>query len=289
LFLTRPITIDYVNCTNCGQPVLPHERHCVRCQADCGFPNVRAAQQPAEKNALAARVKSAEDDAKSRGTEPVLGSFRDAVLRSRAVRVREFAEVYGLIKGDNKLLGTFYDLKGAGLLRPAATEMEASRQSAEPLVFLNYQNKIQFAALALSDDALFAYGDCAMVFQDSAIAHRATVFEENCVFFCERHSRGPGRTALPPGSRATWDQRHQLAAAKLASQLHPETKEADFPGILLHTDAKNTRNDDFIEVHIYDRLHRSALDYVVVRSKRASKGQIKEMQAVLGAGKVKVL
>jgi hypothetical protein len=278
-----------VNCTNCGQPVLPHERLCVRCQTDCGFPNVRAAQEPAEKNALAARVKSAEDDAKSRGIEPVLGRFRDAVQKSRAVRVRAFAEVYGLVKSDNKLLGTFYDLRGAGLLRPAATEMEASRQSAEPLVFLNYQQKIQFAALTLSDDALFAYGDCAMVFQDSAIAHRATVFEENCVFFCERYGRGPGRTNLPPGYRATWDQRHELAAAKLAPKLHSGTQEADFPGILLHTDAKDTRNDDFIEVHIYDRVHRSALDYVVLRSKRASRGQIREMQVVLGAAKVKVL
>jgi hypothetical protein len=277
-----------VNCPNCSQPVLPHERHCVRCQTDCGFPNVRAAQQPAEKNALAVRIKSAEDDAKSRHTEPVLDSFRDAVRKSRAVRVRAFAEVYGLVKSDNKLLGTFYDLKGAGLLRPAATEMEASRQSAEPLVFLNYQDKIQFAALSLSDDALFAYGDCAMVFQESAIANRATVFEENCVLFCERLSRGPGRTNLPPGHRATWDQRHELAAAKLASKLHPGTKDVDFPGILLCTDTKNTRNDDFIEVHIYDRLHRSALDYVVVRSKRATKAQIKEMETVLGAGKVKI-
>src|ERR1051326_2719542 len=122
-------TMKCVNCPNCSQPVLPHERHCVRCQTDCGFPNVRAAQQPAEKNALAVRIKSAEDDAKSRHTEPVLDSFRDAVRKSRAVRVRAFAEVYGLVKSDNKLLGTFYDLKGAGLLRPAATEMEASRQS----------------------------------------------------------------------------------------------------------------------------------------------------------------
>jgi len=237
---------------------------------------------------LAARVRSAQDEAKSRGTEEVLGRFRDAVQKSRAVRVREFADVYGLVKSDNKLLGTFHDLKGAGLLRPAATELEASRQSAEPLVFLNYQEKVQFAALTLSDDGLFAYGDCAMVFQDSAIAHRATVLEENCVFFCERHNRGPGRTNLPPGYRATWEERHELAAAKLASKLYPETKDTDFPGILLHTDGKDARNDDFIEVHIYDRLHRSALEYVVVRSKRAAKAQIREMQAVLGAGKVKV-
>jgi len=57
---------------------------------------------------------------------------------------------------------------------------------------------------------------------------------------------------------------------------------------LLHADAKDTRNGDFIEVHIYGRLHRSALEYVVVRSKRASKAQIREMQDVLGAEKVKI-
>jgi len=114
---------------------MPDERHCVRCLTDCGFPNVRAAQQPDETNALAARVRSAQDDAASRGTEQVLDRFRNAVKKSRAVRVREFADVYGLVKSDNRLLGTFHDLRGAGLLRPAATEIEASRQSAEPLVF----------------------------------------------------------------------------------------------------------------------------------------------------------
>jgi hypothetical protein len=208
---------------------------------------------------------------------------------ARAVRVRAFAEVYGLVKRDDKLLGTFHNLKGAGLLRPAATEMEASRQSAEPLVFLNYHHKIQFAALTLSDEALFTYGDCAMFLQDAAIANRATVFEENCVFFCERHRLGPGRTNVPPGHRATWEQRHELATAKLAPKLEAGTQVADFPGILLSTDATDSRKDDFIEVHIYDDLHRSALDYVVVHSKRAAKAQLKEMRAVLGTDKVKVL
>lgn len=69
LAVTQRNTIDRANCTNCGQPVLPHQRHCVRCQADCGFPNVRAAEQPVEKNALTTRVKSAQDNAESRGTE----------------------------------------------------------------------------------------------------------------------------------------------------------------------------------------------------------------------------
>jgi len=249
---------------------------------------VRAAQQPAEQTALATRVKAAQEDAQSRGVEPVLDRFRAAVQESRAVRVRQFDEVFGLVMRDNILHGTFYDLKGAGRLRPDPTEMETSRQSAEPLVFPNYHEKINFAALTLNDDALFTFGDCAMVFDDAAIARRTSVFEENCVFFCERHQLGPGRTNVPPGHRAIWDQRHDLATAKLASKLHPGTQDAHFPDILLQTDGKEARHHSFIEVHIYDVLHRSALDYVVVRSRRANKSQIRQMEAALGAGKVKV-
>ena len=276
-----------MNCPYCREPVRPHERTCAACSTDCGFPNVRAARQTAEVQALTDRVAAAEAYANTNGTAVLLAQLRDAGKRSRAVRVRSLDEVHALVKSDDKLLGTFHDLKGAGLLRPAATEMEAARQSAEPLVFLNYHEKIQFAALTLNDEGLFTYGNCAMVFQDEKIANRATVFEENCVFFCQRHNLGPAKTKVPPGHRATWENRGDLVAAKLGARLQASTAASEFPSLLLNSNI-NPLKDDFVEVHIYDRLHRSALDYVVVKSRRpGDKALIRQMKADLGADRVK--
>ena len=148
-----------MTCEVCALEVQPHERFCVGCQTHCGFPNVRAAEQDEERQSLAGRVADAEALAAANGTSELLEKLRTAVGNSRAARARSLDEVYGLVKGDNKLIGTFHDLKGAGLLRPSATAIEAARQSAEPLVLLNYQEKIQFAALTLDDRGLLSYGN----------------------------------------------------------------------------------------------------------------------------------
>ena len=275
-----------MKCPLCSEEVRPYERHCAACRTDCGFPNVRAAEQDDEKQALADRVADAERQADKNGSAPMLAKLRVAANRSRAVRVRSVDEVYALVKSDNELMGSFYDLKGAGLLRPSATKMEASRQSAEPLVFPGYFEKIQFAALTLDDKALFSYGNCAMIFQEAKIANRATVFEENCVFFCQRRDIGPARPTIPTGYRATWDRREDLVVAKIGPRVGPGTVESDLPSILLSSGSDPSR-DEFVEVHIYDRLHRSAVDYVVVRPKRpGDKALVRQMKADLGEDRV---
>jgi hypothetical protein len=246
-----------MTCPVCAEDVQPHERFCVGCQTDCGFPNVRAAT--AERQALADRVADAEAQAVANGTSEILEKLKTAVKSSQAARARSLDEVYGLVKADNKLIGTFHDLKGAGLLRPSATAMEAARQSAEPLVFLNYHEKIQFAALTLNDEGLFNYGNCVMVFREASIAARATVFEENCVLFCQRRNIGPANPVVPTGHRATWDQRHDLAVAKLGPRLRSGMTDSDLAPLLLMSGGEAAK-DEFIEIHIYERLHRSALN-----------------------------
>jgi hypothetical protein len=94
-----------------------------------------------------------------------------------------------------------------------------------------------------------------------AIRERTTVFEENALNFCRKRGF---RGRLPPGYRATWDQREQLAAAKLEGLLRPDMKEKDFPQILLRSSGKPSE-DEFIEVHIYGPLHRLSIERAVVR------------------------
>ena len=100
---------------------------------------------------------AAEREAKQNSAGGEAALFRQDILKSRAVRARSLDEVYRLVKGDDQLTGTFHDLKGAGLLRPRDNEIEKARQSAEPLVFPNYHEKIVFAVLALDDTGCFIW------------------------------------------------------------------------------------------------------------------------------------
>jgi hypothetical protein len=80
-----------------------------------------------------------------------------------------------------------------------------------------------------------------------------------------------------------------LVVAKLGPRLGVHTQESDLPSILLFSGSDSSK-DDFVEVHIYDRLHRSALDYVVVRPKRpGDKALVRQMKADLGDDRVKVV
>ena len=156
-------------------------------------------------------------------------------------------------------------------------------------MFLNYHEKIQFAALTLDDQALFTYGDCAMIFQEAKIANRTTVFEENCVLFCQRRNIGPAAPFIPAGYRAGWSHREDLVVAKLGPRLLPNTPDSDFPSLLLSM-GSDPGKEDFVEVHIYDRLHRSALDYIVVRStRRGNKSLVRDLKHILSDERVKVI
>jgi hypothetical protein len=64
-------------------------------------------------------------------------------------------------------------------------------------------------------------------------------------------------------------------------------QESDLQSILLSS-GSDASGDDFVEVHIYDRLHRSALDYIVVRPKRrGDRALVRQMKADLGEDRVK--
>lgn len=66
-------------------------------------------------------------------------------------------------------------------------------------------------------------------------------------------------------------------------------KEEDFASILLPPGI-GTIDDDFVEVHIYDRIHRSAVNYVLVKRESTGKGRgslLQEMKSLLGKDRVR--
>lgn len=252
-----------MTCPKCGNTVRAHERHCVVCGEDIGYPNVRAASAPQEARALDQRFEAAQRVSQERGCEEVFSRFTAAMRCSKAVLCRSLHQVMQLAASDNELYASFYGQVSAQMRRPEDGVIERERLLADDLLFPHYREQVRYAALTLNDYGPDYYGRCAMVLSEVAIGTRATVFEKNSLEFCKEQKLGPGRP-IPFGFRATWQARDKLAGAKLHEKLRPRTSDAEFADMIL-PGASDGKEADFIEVHIYGPLHRRAIESVSVR------------------------
>jgi hypothetical protein len=253
-----------VICSNveCGQPVPDHERSCVVCGADAGFPNVRAASSPEEVAALTARFESAEASARNNGWESVFASFHEACRHTRAVICRSVSQVKQLVSSDNALYNNFYRQLEAGIRIPDDNQWDRNREAIESKVFPNYHRNIVFGVLSLTDTGNTAYGEASIKLRNAAIKQRSTVFEEPLFPFLRSRSIGVTE-ATPHGHRAPWNDRSRLCAAKIGSRLRAETNPSDYQSLIL--DPKNETESDCIEVHVFGPVHRRAIETVTCK------------------------
>lgn len=245
-------------CHKCSEDICEHERVCVVCGADAGFPNVRAALQPDEVNALEIRVKKAVENARSQGCESILDKFREVVSRSSAIVCCSLSKLSELLSSDNQLYQTFYQAIGSEARLPEDNEYDNIRGAIDSLIFPHYNEHIRFGALSVDRSGVSGYGGYSMVLREATIGDRATVFEENTISFVQ-NKRIVAGDPLPLGYRSTWGNRDMLAAAKLGIKITATTSEDDFPEILL---SSRDKNSDFIEVHIYGPIHRRAIEHI---------------------------
>jgi hypothetical protein len=246
-------------CQKCGNEVRSHERNCPVCDADVGYPNVRAAETQEEVSALQERAAVAVDSCAARGCSRVLLEFQRALQSSKPVLSRSIQQVMALMSSDNELYASFYAQVGAHSRRPEETLVERERLIADNLLFPYFHEEIRFAALSLDGKGVRHYGACALALSEVAIRTRASVFEKNSVEFCREHKLSAGKS-IPPGHRAVWQDRDKLAVAKLHDRLSADLKSDRFGQILLDDES----NPDFIEVHIYGQLHRRAIESIFV-------------------------
>src|ERR1700730_14396452 len=102
-----------MDCPRCSSAIRGNERNCPSCNSDVGYPNVRAAKEPAEKTAIANRYKKALENASKRGCSESLTAFLEALKSSAAVICRSVSKVKALVSSDNELYANFYQLVGA--------------------------------------------------------------------------------------------------------------------------------------------------------------------------------
>jgi hypothetical protein len=176
------------------------------------------------------------------------------------------------IKNKNALYVNFHSQVRAGQRIPEENDWDKGRSAAESTVHPNYYDKINYAALSLDGLGVPWWGAFSMSINDLHIESRTTVFEENPFVFCERHRVIAGKPA-PPGYRATWDRRDELAMAKLSDKLKRTTEPKDYAPILLNV-ATSRANADFVECHIYGPLHPNSIERVIGQKPKARPDQI---------------
>jgi len=231
---------DTETCRHCSFNIPDSWSYCPHCARPGLYQNVRKAAKSGERRALLKRYKKATQDAKARKADKALDRFeREVDKRSKAVINRDFAEVDRLSTSDRELYSTYYKLLDSDLKLPKGEKSDSLRPVAERAMFPGYQREIRFAALTLDGVGLSNYGKCSIILRTDMIAHRASVFEENCVLFMDRHAiRIADAHRLPPGYRADWNDRKKLCAAKAYSRIQKGTRTRRFRLVAASSGAK---------------------------------------------------
>jgi hypothetical protein len=262
-------------CQECQADISFHLRNCHVCDADIGYPNVRAADS--ERPELLNRYSESVKLAKIMSLSTQLRDFENSMHGSQAVMIRAVADVIPMLAKNTQLYNTFAHQVSAGIRVAEDNLWDRSREAVESLIHPIYHRDIQYAVLSLDEYGANdpSYGGCHLSFKEITIKKRATVFEENSFEFVKRHQIIAGVVPVPKGYRATWDERHLLAVSKLSSKINKDTTLIDHKNILLSGYGKLA---EFIEVHIYGVVHISSFDKLSI-SKGASSSEIATLSA----------
>ena len=247
-----------IPCDFCGNDIPLSRERCPHCALPGLFPNVRAAQDPAERGALDSRYLAACRDAESRGVRKTVEDFEKATADSKAVIARPLRELDRLASADEEMISTFYNQLRAEMRLPHGNKWDGLRGIADEALFPGYREHIRFAALSLDGAGLPHYGDCSLVLRESMIAHRASVYEENSAISMMKHGYEP-----PAGYRAPWNDRARLCVAKTAGEVDATTNPDQFPRLLLSAGA-TPEEDRFVEVHIWGPMTFRTVERVLV-------------------------
>jgi hypothetical protein len=263
-------------CEFCANDLPPSASQCPHCGRPGLYPNVRAAETPAERAALDRRYQAAVRDSAARGATSNLNDFETAITDSKAVISRPHTELQRLATNDNELYTTYYKLTEAEVRLPEGSKWDVLRAVTDSALFPGYKEQIRFAALTLDGQGLFNYGNCSIVLRTDYIAHRASVFEENSVLFMKHHNIPMSEADnLPRGHRATWDERGKLCVAKLHKSIDATMRTDEYSTLLLEQGA-TSEDDQFVEVHVYGPMTVRTVEQVTLdpRPKRHPSGII---------------
>ncbi len=274
-------------CPVCGAAAIESLRNCPACQHDLGFPNVRAAESLDEVVALKARFAEASDVASRRGIDPEFADFVTAVDSDSHVVVAVPAFYAREFLSNPRTIYTNYEsLVGAGVRTPASFQDDSHRQTVSAKLFGSYAPEIRYGVLSLNGVGLKSYGRVFLRLRNVAIEKRVSFLAQNSYDFVKNTLTNG---TLPCGFRCAWNNRAQLAAAKVQPKLESAGNVSRWAEQLLTT-TENREEDDFIEAHIYGGFNADAVESVEFncvnqsRENRTDVGIIKRVLATRKPG-----
>ncbi len=267
--------MNKIYCNFCNNDFPISSNCCPHCAQPGLFPNVIVAGDSEEVSELDKRYHDAYKKTKLRQCDHILSDYEKTILEnSKAAISRSLSEVERIAKSDNEIYVSYYKLIDAGLKLPSGSKWDILRRSAEESLFPGYRERIRFGSLSLTKEGSKNYGECSFVLRNEMIAHRASVFEENCVIFMKRHCILVSELDnLPKGHRAIWNDRGKLAAVKAAGDMKPETDSDKYQEILLYN-ASDSKDDRFVEVHVSGPITARTMEHVTVTNPKRRQDKI---------------
>jgi len=255
-------------CSECGASLSSTMRHCPTCRADAGAPNVRCCRTDENLKALAARFDAAQGRADANGCSKEFDALLNIVEQQSGVVVSMPARVARDIVCDPRDIYTNYEtLIGTNIRKTSCVNSDQHRCSVAGRLFGSYANEIIYGALSLNGNGLPTYGDVHCRLRSITINKRTSFLETNSYRFVENHTIPFGGSFLL-GYMSCWNHRHRLVLAKLADSLSVGQNQSDWQAILVQSDGKDRKNDDYVEAHIYEGFDRNAIESMVASSEK---------------------
>lgn len=248
-------------CPKCGVEASQSLRHCPTCGIDLGCPNVRAATTQAEANALSARFKIAYDKAEEHGLSTQFNALVAAVNSASHVVVA-MPPLYArsFLTDPRMLYANYESLVGAESRTPAPFENDSERFSVSGKLFASYAPHIRYGVLSLDGIGLKTYGLVFLTLRDVAIEQRVSFLHENSYLFLD-NLRLTVREEIPRGFRSSWQNRAELAAAKIEPMLNVGSSPSEWAGQLVVQGATRAE-DSCIEAHIFGSFNVDSIQSV---------------------------
>lgn len=206
-------------------------------------------------------------------------AFEKACRDSAVVINRGVDDVLKLVTNDRFLYKSWYQQLADGEITPENSPWDEKRIQADAALFTHYKEELRFGCLSIDACGLWNYGTCTMVLNERMITYRTTFFHENTAIWY-RANRNKKKT--PAGFRAVWEDRHLLCVAKHAADLVADPDPAHFPQILLRPGA-TTKDDVFIEAHVYGPFNRQAIKQLKIRDQNLTDGDRQRLKEKLAS------
>lgn len=156
--------------------------------------------------------------------------------------------------------------------------VEVKRQKIDNALFGKYGKEIYYAALSLDGWGLVAWGPCTIRLNIDRICDRVSLLQENSYSLCIINA--DEQISFPEGHRSTWEKRHQLAVAKLACKITPDTQTNQFAELLMNAVSCRAKAD-FIEVHICGSFTKDMIQEAGLMSQEMSEDEEVRLNVII--------